>query len=224
MERRYEIMAELSRGFREKLSSEDPAAVANRCGAFYDPESALISLPVFTQQCAIRVPGYLVTEDQSGPEWSPWLQNMVLMHLVTASGAPLHGRWVTLREIPDGRNYSQAVQSYAADRLVKHVANDLSTLRRSCSLLGAWPLDIGDAGFSFQAFPRLPVGLIYWMGDEEFPPSATILFDARARDYLPTDALAVLGNWLCSMLIEACDAGALGGSFQNYPFADLDGA
>jgi hypothetical protein len=42
----------------------------------------------------------------------------------------------------------------------------------------------------------------YWLGDEDFPSTCQILFDAAAGHYLPSDAYAILGSTLTRRLIK----------------------
>jgi hypothetical protein len=63
---------------------------------------------------------------------------------------------------------------------------------------------IGSASSIFQALPRVPLMVTYWLGDEDFPSSCKILFDECARHYLPIDACAVLGGMLARKLIAVC--------------------
>jgi len=43
---------------------------------------------------------------------------------------------------------------------------------------------------------------VYWQGDEDFPSTCQVLFDASASHYLPTDAYAILGSTLTRRLIK----------------------
>ncbi|MFC1957153.1 DUF3786 domain-containing protein [Chloroflexota bacterium] len=56
---------------------------------------------------------------------------------------------------------------------------------------GGQKADLGDASVAISAFPRVPVTLVLWQGDSEFPPSASIMFDATVTDYLPTEDIIV---------------------------------
>jgi len=55
----------------------------------------------------------------------------------------------------------------------------------------------------FQALPRVPLMLTYWLGDEDFPSSCKVLFDESASHYFPIDACAILGSMLTGRVIRA---------------------
>jgi hypothetical protein len=98
--------------------------------------------------------------------------------------------------------YFHAFQGYSGTRLVNTFQNDLARFKEAASRAGGEALTHGDAGFSFRPLPRVPLAVIYWVGDDEFPPNADVLFDASAGHYLSTDGLAVLGRELCSKIIR----------------------
>ena len=58
----------------------------------------------------------------------------------------------------------------------------------------------GDAAFRFLALPKIPMGCILYLGDEEVPASINMLFDAAAPHYLPTEDLSYLGIYLSQAL------------------------
>ena len=47
----------------------------------------------------------------------------------------------------------------------------------------------GDASVKIFPFPRVPVVLLIWKHDEEFPARADILFDSTCSEHLPTDII-----------------------------------
>lgn len=135
------------------------------------------------------------------------LQGLILYYLALADGTPLIQHWIAFRELPDGWLYHQAFQGYTGDELVRTWGNDLEAFVAAASRLGGRPLDgsgtsLGDAAFAFDLLPRVAVAVVYWAGDEEFPPHAQVLFDAAASHYLTTDGLAVLGHHLMHRLVE----------------------
>ena len=97
--------------------------------------------------------------------------------------------------------YNTAFQGYGGDEIAKNFGLNLDAIREACHLAGGKEVLIGDASFIFQALPRVPLLVTYWLGDEDFPSSCKILFDEAACHYLPADACAVLGGMLARKLI-----------------------
>jgi len=186
---------------RARLEDANPAALAAHTGAVYVPETEL-HLSLFGEPFVITLPDLAVLDGRTRLE-EPSLdtQAMLLFHLVTSNGAPLAGRWISFRELPNGGFYHQAFQGYTGHEIAKCFGNDLAALQRVALSLGGRPEEMGDAAFAFQALPRVPLLVAYWLGDEDFPPSARVLFDASAGNHLPTDGCAVLGSGLTRRLI-----------------------
>ena len=85
-------------------------------------------------------------------------------------------------------------------------------------MLGGVPLDVGDAAFSFDIFPRLRVARSCSIArDDEFPASANLIFDAVADRYLPTEDLVVLGE----TVRRPADQGQAQGVSASAPAAGL---
>ena len=107
-------------------------------------------------------------------------------------GAPLPPtsaalQWVSERQLPGGHLFFQGPHALPLSPIVSRFGQDAEGFRRTCSALGGTPLPYGDAAFALQALPRVPLGLILWVGDDEFPARAGVLFDPSAAVYLPLD-------------------------------------
>ncbi len=125
---------------------------------------------------------------------------MFLYYLKTADGAPFADKWIAFRELPGGMFYHQAYQGYSGDRLAKAIGNNVKVFERAAINHGGTRLELGDAAFAFDALPRVRVAAVYYAGDEDFPATASVLFDAASSHYLPTDALAGVGSALVDRL------------------------
>lgn len=194
---------------RAELKEADPVVLAARSGAQHkrlDKERGELRLTLWGQGYLVIYPEFIAYEEVSGEICSSWRQGIFLHYLRIADGKPLADRWVSLREIEGGEFYHRASQGYSGDRLAKHFGNDLEAFRRGAERAGGERRDLGDAAYSFLALPRVPLAVVYWQGDEEFSPTAQVLFDASAGHYLPVDLLSVLGSELCSRIIKAASA------------------
>ena len=63
-------------------------------------------------------------------------------------------------------------------------------------------MEVGNASYKFIALPKVPLAVVFWCGDEDFPPSCKILFDSSVSKFLPTDACAILGSMLTQKILK----------------------
>jgi hypothetical protein len=183
---------------REELRQRDPRELAARCGAEF--ENGILRLKFFEEMHTITFPELKVHVEMTNKGCGLNRSSMFFYYLLTADGAPLAGKWVAFRELPGGMFYHQAYQGYSGDRLAKAIDNHIGVFERAAKTLGGIKLDVGDAAFAFDALPRVCVAAVYYAGDEDFPASANVLFDASAIHYLPTDALGGVGSSLVDRL------------------------
>jgi hypothetical protein len=185
---------------REILARRDPRDLAARSGAEFDPARQAVQLVLWDKPYTLLHPE-LVARDAAGVEVSADKQALLLMYLDAANGTRLAHTWLTYRELPGGMFYANAFHGYAELRLAQGFDGDVDKFREAARRLRGDRLAFGDASFAFVALPRIHVGAVYWQGDEDFPPNASILFDASASHYLPTDAVGALGSQLVSRLL-----------------------
>jgi hypothetical protein len=134
---------------------------------------------------------------------SAFTQALILSYLVTADGTPPSGHWIAYRDLPDGMFYAQAFRGYAEARLVRELGDDaLARLASRAAQLDGAPIPIGDAGYAFRILPRVDLGAVFWLGDEDLPSRTSILFEDTAPHYMSTDGLAVLGSHLVDALLQ----------------------
>jgi hypothetical protein len=195
---------------RADWAAADPARCAALAGCALPPSGAVaqhgIVVPFFGRPHIVTHPdGDVRAVNHAYAEEPPRdahvsIQIVLLHHLLTADGTPPADRWLAFRELPDGMFYAQAFAGHAEGLLAEKLGANLDGFRRAADSLGGSPLDLANAAYRFQAFPRLAVAALLWEGDEDFPAQARILFDAHARHYLPTEDLAGIGDWLAHRL------------------------
>ena len=60
---------------------------------------------------------------------------------------------------------------------------------------------------ALAALPRVPIAFVLWCGDDEFTPSASVVFDASIEGYLDAEAATVLAELASRRMIEAAAGG-----------------
>ena len=128
----------------------------------------------------------------------PLQEQVLILHYMLGKGPMvLSGNWVSYREIPGASFYYSAFVKRAINPLKQVFGNNTAGFKSGAELLNATPIEPGDASFEFQLFPRVPVQLILWEGDEEFPSEANILFDDTIEEILSPEDIA----WLAGMVV-----------------------
>ncbi len=179
-----------------KLKEINPKRLENRTGAQHFVEAAQEGLivPYFGQARRITWPEVSVTPGDGDGEISLQEQGLILHYLLNASGDPLTGQTIDFRQVPEGGFYWSAFVSRAKKPLLETFGHDLALYAEVAATLGGESLSLGDAAARYLAFPRVPIIHVLWRGDEEFPPEASILFDATVPGYLPTEDIAAISG------------------------------
>lgn len=183
------------------LRERDPEEIAETAGLAF--EGGCIRLPIYRWEVFISHPDLRFT----GP---PFLTSYVMrllsvIYLCKARARPLANQWVPYRELKDGLFYVKSFQETVEERILARFSQDLEGLRRAALLLGGREVGQGDLGVVINTFPRLPLLLIVWKGDEEFPSSARFLFDRSADVYLNAFELRMLCGEVAGHLIKLAD-------------------
>jgi len=127
---------------------------------------------------------------------------LLLHYLIRADGSPMTGQWVGYKDIPGGLLYASVFARRVTDPLVRRFGRSAKGFKEAGIQLGGETAGVGDASFILKAFPFIPVQYVLWEGDDEFPPSAQLLFDASVDHYLSLEDIVVLGQITTGRLIQ----------------------
>lgn len=194
-----ELVAQVN-ALRAALRAREPHTVASNAGVEFD--AGVYRFKFYGEPYRVTVPDLEVIAEATNKASSPYYAAMFLYYLHTADGTPRAGKWISFRELPDGMFYHQAYQGYSGNRLVKVFGNRVDAFEHAARQLGGMKLTLGDAAYAFDALPRVQVAAVYYAGDDDFPATANVLFDASASHYLPTDVLASIGRALVDRLMR----------------------
>jgi hypothetical protein len=181
----------------EKLDKLPLDRIIQQSG-FTISEAAVINIPFLNRNYRVSYPAFEFV-DASEPEKEVPIQEQVLiLHYLMAEGPRRSPpQWIAYREISGATFYFSAFVKRAIDPLKNVFGQNIAGLKKSASQLSAVPIETGDAGFEFQIFPNVALQMILWMGDEEFPAEANILFDHTIGEILSPEDVA----WLAGMVV-----------------------
>lgn len=129
-------------------------------------------------------------------------QALLLHYFQHSDGVPASGSWIAFSELPNARFYDQAFQGYTGRPLAQHFGQQVNDFAHAAGRADGAPISFADCAFAFQPLPRVSLLAACWLGDEDFPASYRILFDAAVPHHLSTDACAILGSMLTRRLLS----------------------
>lgn len=186
-----------------EVREQDTAVLSQNTGAVYietGPGLGEFRLPLWGQEIVLTWPDFVGRSGVNGEPLPTFSQAVLAYYFHIADGSPLTGKWIAFTELPDGQFYTQAFQGYTGQELVKAFGNDVGAFTRAAEKLGGRSETLGDAAFAFRVLPKVELLAVGWQGDEDFPPSYSVLFDTAVSHHLSTDACAILGSTLTRRL------------------------
>lgn len=130
----------------------------------------------------------------------PYLELFLVHYLLRANGMEAAGHWISEKDIPGGATFFRGPHAIPSDLITARFNNDIERFNRRCEQLQGVPLSLADASWRFAITPRIPVAVLYWQGDDEFPAEAKVLFDAAIGSFLAADVVFALAVGICDRL------------------------
>lgn len=191
--------------YLERFKREDPLVISGRTQIPYDEERKIFTLRLMGSTYEISWPEYEVhaKEDSIGQyplEQASNARILVLRYLLEGSAAPSSGNFLTYREVPWGEVYFKQFQGRCIFRLAYGFGGKIPKFREVMERLGATRTRFGDCSYEFEFLNNLYLRFILWEGDDEFPPSAQILFSDNFPVAFHGEDMAVVGDISIGMI------------------------
>lgn len=189
---------------KDLLYEKNPDLLARFSGAdiHRDKEgSPSLALLFLNQDLRVTWPDLKVLSGKTGDE-IPIQQQVLILHYLhgawASNGITPTGEWISFQEVPDGRFYLDAFHRRAKNPLVQTFGEKPGFMvKLAKQAYHAEPFDQGDASVLVRPLPLVPLALILWEGDEEFPPEGNILFDHSVIQIFSAEDIA----WLAGAVV-----------------------
>lgn len=181
-----------------------PESVVQQTGCAWDPVSQTYTLTVWNHEYQVELSQRrIVAQEGAPPTFGEYLHLFILFYLIKAQKKQVSGTWVSEKDLVGGAAFFRGPHILPVDQITDRVKNDLGLFEKICKGLGGRPVNFADAAFSFQITPQIPVAVLYWQGDEDFPAEAKLLFDSTIEAHLPLDIVFALAVEVCCVVARA---------------------
>ena len=167
----------------------DPAEMAARCCLPFDGKRFTITL--LGESFSLSHPDFAASGDRepTNPE-----RILFLRYLLDVRYAEPSGAYLTYREFPWGEVYLQQFTGRCLKRFAFSYGARPDLLSRIMEKLPARRLSRSDCGWEVDLMEGLAIQFLLWLGDDEFPPNAQILFSDNFRWAFTAEDLANVGD------------------------------
>ncbi len=178
----------------ERLQEMDPRDVCARARAEYEKESKSYRLNSFGIDVTVSVTDRTISCPErdhdilSGSVWE-YSGLTYVWYLVSAQEASLSGQLVRPDNLRGGHLFSKGTHVLPLKELAEKYDTAVEEFYGRAKLFNAESVKYGDAAIQLMPLPRIPVTVILWKGDDEFPARADFLFDSSCESCLPVDIL-----------------------------------
>ncbi|MBC2711395.1 MAG: DUF3786 domain-containing protein [Desulfosarcina sp.] len=119
---------------------------------------------------------------------------------------PKEKDWVAYRDFSDAGPLTVFWADSVEGPLARIFSGNVGALGKACEALGGSVSDMDiscDLCRRFTPLPKTPLLLVFNDADDDFPASASLLFEKRASTYLDAESQAVLGHVFSNRLLAA---------------------
>ena len=161
--------------YGEKFAERDPEEITRRLNPVrWDGERFYVNL--LGRTYSVSHPGADIREPEGGKEPAAAIRIFLLRYLLEGRRVAWCGGWKTFREMPWGNVYQVPFSGRILSRAAFTFGTRIDAFRAACEKMGGIPVGKGDGGYEFHVLDDYSLQILIWEGDEEFPPSAQVLY------------------------------------------------
>lgn len=189
-------MEETAKQLKSKVADIDLSSSIQRLGGRFSNNK--LTLKVLGKDFSVDSKGNL----SSDIHVHPWIAIPVLNYVIGGGGTPVSGKWVPLRELPNGQTWYRLF-AQRCEKPLKKVADTYTDLFEDMIHIfnGRQVEDHYDSDISLvlDPLPKVPILICYWKPEDGLESSLNIFFDATAEDNLNIESIYMLGTGLVRM-------------------------
>ena len=178
--------------YRSVFAASDPETMSERSRVPF--ADGLFSLALLGRPVTVSWPGMVSRFSDDGKETAAGTRILLARLILEGTLVPPGGALLAYTDMPWGNVYAQQFRGRCIMRLAGTYGGDLHAFDEAAARVSGVPAESGDRSFDMPFLPGLTVRLILWEGDEEFRPSAQILFSDNFSAAFSAEDIAVVGD------------------------------
>jgi hypothetical protein len=184
------------------LAGRPPQQAAEAVGALWD--GGTFKVPIIGTEYTIDPAKQKITKTHKSDHPVSYQTGVVLLTtLAVSSGVPPSGRMVVPQELPGGRLFFTGAHTVATGPVVRAFEKNPDRFIERAFGAGGRMIEGADTAIQIPGLPFVPLYVLLWRGNKDYPARAVIGIDARAHFHLDLAGIFGLTNILVSRLCRS---------------------
>jgi hypothetical protein len=171
----------------ETLSGLKPKEVGSGAKAAYEPKTGNYTIRSFGIDFTVSPETRAITSDNPQAtlfldRYKDFFRLALLWYMTSAKDIPLTERLIRPLDVKGGQRFFTGTHVLPLDRIQEKYGKDKAGFILRGVQYGADVAKFGDASIKLYPLPRVPVTVVHWLEDEEFPARTSLFFDSTV-DY-----------------------------------------
>ena len=194
------MMNVVDKSYFNKLAEKDPNRICELAACNYDYVEKLYKITIWGDEYSIDPLREKIKCLTTIPfNTHEYFQIFIIHYLLLNKDIKVCNEWISEKDIPGGSSFFTVSHKIPCDLISKKFENALLKFKKHCEKLDGFILGMADAAYCFKITPQVPVAVLYWVGDDDFPPQSKILFD-KSISVFPLDVIFALAIEVCSRI------------------------
>ncbi len=113
---------------------------------------------------------------------------------------PLKNEWINFRQLSGGKGYYPVFYQRVIEPIKRKYGRNTRGLLTVLDRFNGKKTNYGDASVEITTFENVPLLIVIWSEDKEFPSEANILFDRSIEEILSTEDIVILAEFITHSL------------------------
>ena len=184
--------------YKAVFAAADPAEMSERSRVPY--ADGKFSLMLLGRPVTVSWPEMVARFADDGAETASNTRILLARLILEGTLVASQGSLLAYTDMPWGNVYAQQFRGRCILRLAGTYGADLPGFDAAAARVSGRAADSGDRSYDLPFLPGLTVRLILWEGDEEFRPTAQILFSDNFSSAFSAEDIAVVGDVLLNAM------------------------
>ncbi len=190
----------IDKRYFEELAEEKPQEVCKRALCDYDKSNKTYLLTVWGDNFVINPLEKSINNITNNNNSHEYLDLFIIYYLLKSKDIEIYNEWISEKDIPGGTTFFRGPHEIPTDLISTKFNENINNFHLICEQLDGLQLKKADAAYYFKIAPRIPVIVLFWDGDEDFPAEAKIMYDKSISEHLTPDIVFTLAVEICNRI------------------------